>query len=92
MQVENALNKVMAIGCKEFDWTDEYLAAHGGTDDYFNVKQDFGVIAQDVQKVFPKAVRTKPDGTLAVDYTKLGILAFAAISELVKRIEILERT
>lgn len=90
--IENALDKVVAIGCKEFDWTEEYLVSHGGVDDYFNVKQDFGVIAQDVQKVFPKAVRTKPDGTLAVDYTKLSILAFAAISELAKRIEILERT
>jgi len=88
--IENALEKVIAIGGKEFDWTDEYINAHGGIDGYFVNKKDFGVIAQDVQKVFPKAVRTRSDGTLAVDYEKLSVLAFAAISELLKRIEVLE--
>lgn len=36
----------------------------------------------DVQAVFPQAVRTREDGTLAVDYEKLVALAFAAIVEL----------
>ena len=36
------------------------------------------------------AVRTREDGTLAVDYEKLGTLAFAAIGQLLKRIEALE--
>ena len=45
-------------------------------------KSDFGVIAQDVQAVFPRAVRTRHDGMLAVDYEKLSALAFAAIKEL----------
>ena len=35
--------------------------------------------AQDVQEVFPLAVRTREDGSLAVDYEKLCILSFAAI-------------
>jgi len=51
---------------------------------------DFGVVAQDVQKVFPIAVRTREDGSLAVDYEKLGALAFAALVELTKRVEALE--
>ena len=45
-------------------------------------KSDFGVIAQDVQAVFPVAVRVKADGSLAVDYEKMCALAFAAIKEL----------
>lgn len=88
--IQNATEKVTAIGGKTFDWTDAYLEEHGGEDGYFYQKADFGVIAQDVQAVFPQAVRTREDGTLAVDYAKLSALAFAAIIELTKRIEMLE--
>jgi hypothetical protein len=88
--VDNALNKVCAIGSKTFDWTDEYITSKGGEDGYFVQKSDFGVVAQDVQAVFPQAVRTRQDGTLAVDYEKLATLAFGAIKELVKRVEALE--
>jgi hypothetical protein len=88
--IEDALNKVTAIGGKTFDWTDAYIAEHGGEDGYFVSKSDFGVIAQDVQAVFPQAVRTRDDGSLAVDYEKLSALAFAAIVELKSRVEKLE--
>ena len=85
--IPNALATVNAIGGKLFDWTDAYIESRGGVDDYFVQKADFGVIAQDVQKVFPIAVRTREDGSLAVDYEKLGILAFAAIKELDEKIK-----
>jgi hypothetical protein len=85
--IPNALDKVLHIGGKTFDWSDNYIAEHGGEDGYFVQKSDFGVIAQDVQEVFPQAVRTRDDGTLAVDYAKLSALAFAAIAELKARIE-----
>lgn len=88
--IEDATSKVAAIGGKTFDWKDDYIRQHGGEDGYFIQKSDFGVIAQDVQKVFPVAVRTRIDGTLAVDYEKLAALAFAAIKELTARIEKLE--
>jgi hypothetical protein len=88
--IPNALDTVNAIGGKLFDWTDDYVEKNGGADGYFIQKADFGVIAQDVQKVFPRATRTKQDGSLAVDYEKLSALAFAAINELTKRIEALE--
>jgi hypothetical protein len=85
-----ALDKVLVIGGKTFDWTDEYITKHGGADGYFVQKSDFGVIAQDVQAVFPQAVRTRGDGTLAVDYEKLVALAFAAIVELRQEIAMLK--
>lgn len=85
--IEGALDKVMAIGGKTFDWTDAYITEHGGEDGYFVNKADFGVIAQDVQAVFPQAVRTREDGSLAVDYEKLSALAFAAIKELSEKVE-----
>ncbi len=80
--IPDALNKACAIGGKLFDWTDAYIEAHGGVDGYFVQKSDFGVIAQDVQGQLPVAVRTRDDGTLAVDYEKMCALAFAAIKEL----------
>jgi hypothetical protein len=88
--VDDALSIVSAIGSKTFDWTDAYIASKGGEDGYFVQKSDFGVVAQDVQEVFPQAVRTREDGTLAVDYEKLSTLAFGAIKELLKRVEVLE--
>ena len=88
--VDNALDIVCAIGSKTFDWTDEYIASKGGEDGYFVQKSDFGVVAQDVQKVFPQAVRTREDGTLAVDYEKLATLSFGAIKSLLARIEQIE--
>lgn len=88
--IQDPLQIVCAIGSKTFDWKDEYLATKGGEDGYFVQKSDFGVIAQDVQAVFPQAVRTREDGTLAVDYEKLSTLAFGAIKQLLARVEALE--
>ena len=88
--IPDALSKVNAIGGKLFDWTDEYIEAQGGADGYFVQKSDFGVIAQDVLRVFPVAVRRRADGTLAVDYEKLAAMAFAALVELTARVEALE--
>ena len=88
--IPNALDKVMAIGGKLYDWTDEYIAERGGEDGYFVRKADFGVIAQDVEAVLPEAVRTKEDETLAVDYEKLCALAFEAIRELKAEVDALK--
>ena len=79
--------KVEVIGGKLFDWTDEYCEAKGGADGYFVQKQDLGVIAQDVQSALPEAVRSREDGSLAVDYPKLCALAFQAIIELNQEIK-----
>jgi len=89
--IPNALVKVNFIGGKTFDWTDKYLEEHGGEDEYFLPKSSFGVIAQDVQEVFPIAVRTRDDGSLAVDYEKLCALAFQAIKELKAEVDDLKR-
>jgi len=89
--IDRALDKVVHIGGKYFDWTDDYISSQGGPDGYFMIKSDFGVIAQDVKEVFPVAVRERSDGSLAVDYEKLVSLAFAAIKELKLEIEDLKR-
>jgi hypothetical protein len=88
--IDAALQKVEYIGGKTFSWTQDYITAHGGEDEYFLQKNDFGVIAQDVQSVFPMAVKTRTDGTLAVDYAKLVALAFQAIAELKAEVDALK--
>jgi hypothetical protein len=88
--IPNAAATAAAIGGKLFDWKAEYIEEHGGEDGYFIVKADFGVIAQDVLAKFPVAVRTRPDGSLAVDYEKLSALALAANAEHEERIAKLE--
>jgi len=80
--IPNALEKVEMIGGKLFEWSDKYIESMGGKDDYFMRKEDAGVIAQDVEKAMPELVRSRDDGSLAVDYPKLVALAFAAIKEL----------
>ena len=85
--IEGALGIVLAIGGKAFDWDETHLQARGGEDGLFVRKADFGVIAQDVEQVFPLAVRTRPDGFLAVDYAKLAALAFQAIAELKQEVD-----
>jgi hypothetical protein len=89
-EIRNALNIVDAIGGKTFEWTDDYIQSRGGEDGYFIRKPDFGVIAQDVQSVFPLAVREKQDGSLAVDYEKLCAIAFQAIKELKAEVDTLK--
>jgi hypothetical protein len=88
--IPDALATVNSIGGKLFDWTNAYIEAQDEVDGYFVQKEDFGFVAQDIQKVFPLAVRTRKDGSLAVDYVKMAALAFAAIGELTARIEALE--
>lgn len=85
--IEGALGIVLAIGGKTFDWNETHLQARGGEDGLFVRKADFGVIAQDVEQVFPLAVRTRSDGFLAVDYAKLAALAFQAIAELKQEVD-----
>ena len=85
--IGDAINIVSNIGGKTFDWKDDYINKKGGEDEYFVRKNDFGVIAQDVQNVFPLAVKERENGELAVDYIKLCALAFAAIKDLNEKIE-----
>lgn len=88
--IPNALEKVDAIGGKFFDWTDKFIEERGG-ESYHHQKEDLGVIAQDVQAVLPVAVRTRGDGSLAVNYEKMVALAFQAIKELKAEVEELKK-
>jgi len=87
VNIPNALDKVMDINGVEFDWSTEYMEAHGGQDDLFNRKHQVGVIAQEVEKVLPEVVADRPDGYKAVRYEQLVPLLVEAIKELKTEID-----
>jgi len=91
INISNALEKVNQINGVEFDWTDEYIAKHGGVDGYFNRKHDVGVIAQEIEAVLPEVVATKDDGTKAVRYEKIVALLIEAVKELSAEVEELKK-
>ena len=51
-------------------------------DKRFGTRQSYGLIAQDVQQVFPDLVQTDEQGYLAVNYSKLPLLTIQAVNEL----------
>jgi hypothetical protein len=51
-------------------------------DKRFGTRQSYGLIAQDVQQVFPELVTTDDKGYLAVNYSKLPLLTIQAVKEL----------
>jgi hypothetical protein len=72
------LDRVRQLRGVTWDWKDT------GT-------RGMGVIAQDVEKVFPDAVVTGEDGYLRVDYHGLVGVLVEAVKELADRVEELER-
>lgn len=53
-------------------------------------KQEIGVSAQEVQKIYPEIVNETEEGTLSVDYSKLAVVALVAIDKLNQRVQELE--
>jgi hypothetical protein len=80
--IDNALAKIEKINGVEFDWTDAFIEAQGGEDDYFVRKHDIGVIAQEIEAVLPEVVATREDGIKAVKYDRIVPLLIEAIKEL----------
>jgi hypothetical protein len=79
--ISDSIEKMKQIGGYEFDWNN--LSKNTG--------HDVGVIAQEVEKVLPEVVTTRPDGFKAVKYDRLTALLIEANKELIKRVEELER-
>lgn len=70
--INSALDKVNSISGISFDWNEK----SGKTG------SDYGVIAQEIEKILPHAVVTREDGFKAVKYDNLIPLLIEAIKEL----------
>ena len=82
--IKNALDKVENISGNEYIWKNEFEYIHG-----FKGK-DVGVIAQEIQKILPEAVRERDNGYLGVNYEKIIPLLIESIKELSAKVKELE--
>jgi len=79
--IPNALDKVCKLGGYEFDWNSKQDVYEG---------HDIGVIAQEVEAVFPELVTTRDSGYKAVKYEKLVAVLIEGIKELSAKVNELE--
>jgi hypothetical protein len=80
--ISNPIEKVQQLRGVEFDWNVNSMFKAG--------KHDYGVIAQDVEKVLPELVKETHTGYLGVDYDKIVGLLIEVVKEQEKRIKELE--
>ena len=81
--IEGAIDKVLELNGVEYDWNPEFINSHGYSG------HDIGIIAHEVQAIFPEAVRIGGHGYLMVRYEKLIPLLIQAIKEQQAHIDLL---
>jgi hypothetical protein len=80
--IENSLEKVLKMQGVTYNWkTEEY------PDKGFSRETEIGVIAQEVEKVFPELVNTDDEGYKSVQYSHIVPVLIEAIKEQQKIIE-----
>ena len=77
-KIEKPLEKLEKINGYEFDWNDKQELYEG---------HDVGVVAQEIEEIYPQLVETREDGYKAVKYEKLVPLLIESIKELKKEID-----
>jgi hypothetical protein len=80
--IQNPIDKIHKLNGYTFDWNDKQDVYKG---------KDYGVVAQEVEKVMPELVDTRFDGYKAVKYEKLVPLLIESIKELKAEIEELKK-
>jgi len=90
--IKNALSGILAIRGVSHEWRTEKYADKGFTDG-----RHLGVIAQEIEGVFPEVIKDGPDGDKAVAYTGFVPILIEAIKEqqtmidkMAKKLEALE--
>ena len=81
--LSGSLYKVSQLGGYEFDW----IPMPGIHE---NEGHDIGVIAQQIEKIYPELVTTRDNGYKAVKYDKLTAVLIEAVKELTARVEDLQ--
>jgi hypothetical protein len=89
--ISSPMDKVQNLNGVLFDWKQDFIDAKGGEDGYFVRKRDVGVVAQDVEKVLPEVVGTRPDGVKAVKYDRLCALLIECVKDLQDQVNDLKK-
>ncbi|MCM2354361.1 MAG: tail fiber domain-containing protein [Pseudobdellovibrio sp.] len=79
--IDDSVNKILQLRGVEFDWRKDVKAPTKHDEIH-----DIGVIAQEVEKVFPEAVTTPKTGYKSVAYSKLVAPLIEAVKSLYHRI------
>ena len=79
--IDNALDKVQSLRGVTFDWDNDAFTEDENTKKPNFTDRATGVIAQDVEKVLPEAVRENEDGFKNVSYGNMVGLLIEAIKE-----------
>ena len=83
VKIDGALNKLSQIKGVTYKW--KKPENHGDDE-----TEQLGIIAQDVEKVFPQAVSTDPNGIKSVSYGDMVAPLIEAVKELTARVKELE--
>ena len=78
--IHKPIEKINQIGGYEFDWNEKQQVYHG---------HDVGVLAQELEKVLPEAVKDRDSGYKGVQYDKIIPLLIEGIKEQTEHIKIL---
>ena len=84
--IQSPLDKISQLGGYSFDWKKEAKDIVG---DHLNGK-DYGVMADEVQALFPELVDTRSNGIRAVKYDKLVPLLIEGIKELKEELNMIK--
>jgi len=77
--ITNPIDKVKSLTGYTFTWNDKH--------EQFNGNDDIGIVAQEVEKVFPEIVDTRDNGYKAVKYEKMVAVLIEAIKDQQKQID-----
>ena len=80
-KVPNALDIVSKLNGYRFDWKDQEKEVYGDDKKILHIKEDIGVIAQEVIEVLPELARTNEDGHMSVRYQGLTAVLIEAVKE-----------
>jgi hypothetical protein len=84
--IQTSINEVLKLKPVKYNWKVKDFP-----DKNFDEKRHIGLIAQDVEKIFPELVNTDKEGYKHVDYANFVPILVKAIQELNERIENLEK-
>ena len=86
-KVPNALNSILKLNGYRFDWKEKELDIYGDDKKILHIKEDIGVIAQEVADVLPELAKTNEDGFMSVRYQGLTAVLIEAVKEQQTQIE-----
>ena len=88
LNIPNALEKVNMLNGVTFDWKE--FEENKNKEIHANEGADVGIIAQEVEAIFPELVDNRENGYKAVKYDKLVAVLIEAVKELNEKVNILE--